>query len=155
MELLEEKTPDLKGVPSERKRGMAERGIFTPCRASTSMHHAGSRKWCFVFLLCNTERFSELEDFIFISPVVDIFVLFLFLGGKHSVLYPQIGYCCLVNKSCLTLCDPMDCSPPGSSVHGISQSRILEWVAISFSKGSSWPRVQDKLKSCCLEEASF
>ena len=42
-------------------------------------------------------------------------------------------------KSCLTLCNPMDCSLPGSSVHGISQSRILEWVVISFSRGSSWP----------------
>ena len=39
-------------------------------------------------------------------------------------------------QSCLTLCDLMDCSPPGSSVHGISQARILEWVAISFSRGS-------------------
>ena len=40
-------------------------------------------------------------------------------------------------QSCQTLCDPMDCSPPGSSVHWISQARILEWVAISFSRGSS------------------
>ena len=39
-----------------------------------------------------------------------------------------------------TLYDLMDCSPPGSSVHGISQARILEWVAISFSRGSSQPR---------------
>ena len=39
-----------------------------------------------------------------------------------------------------TLCDPMDCSLPGSSVHGISQARILEWVAIPFSRGSSQPR---------------
>ena len=38
------------------------------------------------------------------------------------------------------LCDPVDCSLPGSSVHGILQARILEWVAISFSKGCSWPR---------------
>ena len=45
------------------------------------------------------------------------------------------------------LCDPMDCSPPGSSVHGISQARILEWVAISFTKGSSWPRDQTHI-SC-------
>ena len=41
-------------------------------------------------------------------------------------------------QSCLTLCDPRDCSLPGSSVHGILQARILEWVAISFSRGSSW-----------------
>ena len=40
---------------------------------------------------------------------------------------------CSVTQSCLTLCDPMDCSLPGSSVHGIFQARILEWVAISFS----------------------
>ena len=45
-----------------------------------------------------------------------------------------------VTQSCLTLCNPMDCSLPGSSVHGIPQARILEWVAISFSRGSSRPR---------------
>ena len=38
-----------------------------------------------------------------------------------------------VAQSCPTLCDPMDCSPPDSSVHGISQARVLEWVAIAFS----------------------
>ena len=42
----------------------------------------------------------------------------------------------LVTKSCPTLCDPMDCSPPGSYVHGNSQAGMLEWVAISFSRGS-------------------
>ena len=46
----------------------------------------------------------------------------------------------LVIQSCLTLCDPMDCSSPGSSVHGVIQAKILEWVAISFSKGSSRPK---------------
>ena len=45
-----------------------------------------------------------------------------------------------VTQSCLTLCDPMDCSPPGSSLHGILQARVLESVAISFSRGSSRPR---------------
>ena len=44
-----------------------------------------------------------------------------------------------VTQSCPTLCDPVDSSPPGSSVHGILQARILEWVAISFSRGSSQP----------------
>ena len=46
----------------------------------------------------------------------------------------------LVTQSCLTLCDPMDCSPPGSSVHGILQARILEWIAMPSSRGSSQPR---------------
>ena len=45
-----------------------------------------------------------------------------------------------VAQSCPTLCNPVDCSLPGSSVHGILQARILEWVAISFSRGSSRPR---------------
>ena len=45
-----------------------------------------------------------------------------------------------VAQSCLTLCDPVDCSLPGSSLHEILQARILEWVAISFSRGSSQPR---------------
>ena len=50
---------------------------------------------------------------------------------------------CLVAKLCLTdSCSPMDCNPPGSSVHGISQARILEWVAISFSRDTSQSRDQ-------------
>ena len=45
-----------------------------------------------------------------------------------------------VTQLCLTLCDPVDCSPPGSSIHGISQERVLEWVALSISRRSSQPR---------------
>ena len=45
-----------------------------------------------------------------------------------------------VAQSCPTLCDPVDCSPPDSSIHGILQARVLEWVAISFSRGSFRPR---------------
>ena len=48
--------------------------------------------------------------------------------------------CCLVAQWSLTLCDPMDCSPQGSSLHGVFQARILECVAISSSKASSWLR---------------
>jgi len=46
----------------------------------------------------------------------------------------------LITQSCLTLGDPMDCSPPGSPVHGIVQARILEWAAIPVSRESSLPR---------------
>ena len=45
-------------------------------------------------------------------------------------------------QSCLTLCDPVNCGPPGSSAHGISQARTLEWVAISYSRGSSNPGIE-------------
>ena len=74
-----------------------------------------------------------------------------FLSAHNSSLYPGIVLFLLFftaflivvvqSLSCVQLFrNPMDCSPPGSSVHGILQARILEWVAISFSRGSSQPR---------------
>ena len=54
----------------------------------------------------------------------------------------NLSYCCLVSKLCAALLWPIVCSPPGSSTHGISQARILEWVAISFSRGTSQSRDQ-------------
>ena len=58
-----------------------------------------------------------------------------------------------VAQSCLTLCDPVDCSPPGSFIHGILQARILEWVATSFSRGSSRPR--DRTQVSCIAGRHF
>ena len=60
---------------------------------------------------------------------------------------------CVVTQSCLTLCDPMDCNPPGSSVHGILQARILECVAMPFSKGSS--RLRNRTQVSCLQTDSL
>ena len=53
-------------------------------------------------------------------------------------------------QSCLTLCNPMDCSPPGSSVHAVFLARTLEWVAISSSSGSSWLKAQTHIGLLCL-----
>ena len=72
------------------------------------------------------------------------------MSGKRLCMPNVVGYSLLfsyfggglVAKSCPMLCDPMNCSPPGSSVHGTLWARILEWVAISFSRGSSPPRGQ-------------
>ena len=55
-------------------------------------------------------------------------------------IYTLLGIKSKVAQSCPTLGDPMDCSLPGSSIHGISEARILEWIAISFSRGSFQPR---------------
>ena len=68
----------------------------------------------------------------------------------HSFLSEWVGE---VAQSCLTLCDPMDCSLPGSSLHGILQARIQEWVAISFSRGSSRPR--DRTQVSCIPGRCF
>ena len=59
----------------------------------------------------------------------------------------------LITQSCLTLCDPMDYSLPGSSVHGVLQERILEWVAIPFFRGSSQPRDQSQIS--CIARKFF
>ena len=57
----------------------------------------------------------------------------------------ELSYEVLAAQSYLTLCNPMDCSPSGSSIHGTLQARILEWVAILFSRGSSQPRDQTQV----------
>ncbi|CAI9155158.1 unnamed protein product [Rangifer tarandus platyrhynchus] len=64
----------------------------------------------------------------------DYSILLLYI--KSSKVHFKV----LVPQLCLTFCDPLDCCPPGSFVHGILQARILEWVAILFSMGSSRPR---------------
>ena len=90
--------------------------------------------------------------------------------GTDSLALPSIDYpalesemllmTCLTNKvvvlvaqSYPTLCDPMDCGLPGSSVHGILQARILEWIAIPFSRGSFWPR--DRTRVSCIAGRFF
>ena len=67
--------------------------------------------------------------------------------------YPVKGVCVFLAQSSLTLCDPMDCSSLGSFVHGILQARILEWVAIPFSRGSSQPR--DWTRVSCIVDRHF
>ena len=75
---------------------------------------------------------------------------YLFTQHKLDCLYAKLL------QSCLTLCDLMDCSPPCFSVHGVLQARILEWVAMPFSRGSSQPRDQTHV-SCiyCIAGGFF
>ena len=72
---------------------------------------------------------------------------------REAPLLNSCAVLCLVAQSCQTLCDPMDCSPPGSSVHGILQAKILEWVAISYSRGSSRPT--DRTRVSCITARFF
>ena len=87
--------------------------------------------------------------------------LFWWVGSSHQVAkywshnwcslpqflnLPTFVMCVLVPQACPNLCNPGDCSPPGSSVLGIPQARMLEWVAIYFSRASSWPR--DRTQVC-------
>ena len=89
------------------------------------------------------------------------------------ILFYDSLLCCLPNTDCNSiiyfifntysesevarlypaLCDPMDCSPPGSSIHAIFQARVLKWIAVCFSRGSSWPR--DPTPVSCIPGRRF
>ena len=104
--------------------------------------------WCdfhsYAFIILNFFQMLLQVIFYFLlifhTPIFDCLISFLSLLKKPKFSFFKNGEMCVCAQSYLTLCDTMDCSLPGSSVHGILQARILEWVAISFSRGSSQPR---------------
>ena len=116
------------------------------------------------FIAFVPSKISCLYISLFLVSVLFCWSLFLSLGKYYAVLIVV-----LLTKSCLTLCDPRDCTLPGSSVHGILQARVLEWVTISFSRGPSQPRDRTHVpllaggfftteppeKSRCLDYGSF
>ena len=77
--------------------------------------------------------------------------------GKEDVAHAYSGilcvHVCMCSVAQSSLCDPVDYSPPGSSVHGVSQARILEWVAISSSKGSNQPKDQTPVSAALLADS--
>ena len=86
----------------------------------------------------------SLNDFLLYNEAEKFIILMTFYFRKSESEVAQ---------SCLTLCIPMDCSLPGSTVHGVFQARILEWVAISFSRRSCRPR--DWTRVSCIVRRCF
>ena len=84
-----------------------------------------------IYLSCFTSYVQYYWNITFCSLFCFFFPAVACLPTRHFYFMPTL---------IIPLCDPMDCSPPGASVHGILQARILESVAILFSRGSSWPR---------------
>ena len=104
--------------------------------------------WSFSFIISPSNEYSGL-----ISFKIDWFELLAVQGTLKSLLQTYMWNICARPESlqlCLTLCDPLDCSPPGSSVHGILQARILEWVAMPSSRGSSQTKDQTCASLCLL-----
>ena len=107
----------------------------------------------------------SISGVLFISVVkapeigsTTVIILFLFQTFYHPIQFFFLGrqekqVKAVVTQSCLTLCDPMDCNPPGSSVHGILQARILGWVALPSSRGSS--QLWDQTWVSCIEDRFF
>ena len=86
----------------------------------------------------------QIRVYIYLS----LFLIFFSIMVYHRIVNMLYSCGCVVATSCLTFCDTMDCSPPGSSVRGVLLERILEWVAISFSRGSS--RTKDRTRVSCI-----
>ena len=89
------------------------------------------------------------QNIQYVNYICHILYKYIICNVKAGVKQQYMLLCCVVSvvSHVQPFCDPMDCSPSGFSVHGISYGKILEWVAISFSKGNSQPRDQTSL-SC-------
>ena len=93
-----------------------------------------------------------------VSVLTDRKIVFHLFASHHSFPCSLLNFIQVMGKSaclrakllqsCATLCDPIDCSPPGSSIHGILQAGILEWAAMASSRGSSQPR--DRIHIFCV-----
>ena len=117
--------------------------ILSLMRSSLHSHPYSSTDLSDTFLVGAVLAMDICSDYTGIIPALIGLTMYWPVLGKESWVSIQINSNSLlpeVTQSCPTLCDPMDCSLPHSSVHGIFQARVLEWVAISFSRGSSQPR---------------
>ena len=90
---------------------------------------------------CLKEKLMDPNIFP-ISPPPSIYTLRIIHTHTHTYVYEKVEM--LATQVCPILCDTMDCNPPGSSANGILQARILEWVAIPFSRGWSLPGMKPR-----------
>ena len=111
------------GTPERAHRGL---GLLLQATLQAPCTRAGS-----------PDRYTSLREGSALILFFCMYVCVYVCARMHVHICPCVHS---VAKTCLTLCDLNDCSLPGSSVHGILQTRILEWVAISSSRGSSRPR---------------
>ena len=107
------------------------------------------REGCRLFISISLIFVSEVLSYSFIWSMF----LCLLILPDFLYLFLHIAKWSEVAQSWLTFGDLVDCSPPGSSIHGILQARILEWIAISFSRGSSQPR--DRTQVSCIAGRHF
>ena len=119
---------------------MKQKSKLDACSHECMLSRRGNRKR--LFLLYQVASFQNFIIKYNVCSMLLPFLILLLLESESEVA-----------QLCPTLWDPVDCSLPGSSIHGISQARILEWVAISFSGGSCWPR--EWIRVSCIAGRHF
>ena len=136
--------------PSNSQGCFGHPNVWYPCRCFQSVLHLKS-KWDFSFFfnlavnLTGTEWSRKEVDMM--SFMVKLHANYVGNSGFSLPLPSGLG------STGLIFCDPLDRSPPGSSVPGISQARTLEWFAISFCRGSFWPK--DRTCGSCIDRRIF
>ena len=129
--------------PSHGQRNLASYSLSGSQRVG---HHLASERW--PLLVCSLSLLRTYACIL--SSLICHSIFFLqILHITNQITKSPIWCSCSVTQPCLNLWDSMDFSLPGSSVHGISQARILEWVSISSSRESSWPR--DRTQVSCID----
>ena len=111
--------------------------------SSSVVYCTAKADWYYTLLSCYKILFSFFPLFCYILDTQT----WISLNSWPVPYTALIIICSMQGQLCLTLCSPMDCSPPDSSIHGISQARVLEWGAISSFRRSSRPRDQTPI-SC-------
>ena len=137
-----------KSTNNKCRKGCAEKGTLLHC----------CREYKLVHSLWKTVQWflKKLKTELPYDPAIPLLGIYPDKSPikKDTHALRSCALCCaFITQSCPTLCDPVDCSPPGSSVHGILQARILEWVAVPSSRGSSQPR--DRTQVSCIAGRFF
>ena len=124
-----------KDIPTKKKLEIEVRSNLIKFREHRVPNKSYPKRFIQKHILKMKKKKKEDKERIFTTARVKQLVMY-----KES--HKAVLYCARSLQSCKTLCNPMDCSQPGSSVHGILQARILGWVAMPFSRGSSQSRDQ-------------
>ena len=134
-------------IPFNWRHSLKKSNELMDMKTVSKLGNAGFLSISWKLLYLNLYKHCNIYSYI-VPYILNYSTIYSVLAMYHVTISDMSAAACSVTQSCQTLCDPMHCSPPGSPVHEIFPARILEWVVISYSRGSSWPR--DRTRIYCV-----